>query len=330
MGCAGEYPGIPSAEMLDYQNHHTYGSLHRLATAYGKAINAAIKADTLHPGMYADYGVTLALMGHQGPACRMLNAEMNAFPESRPMVTRLKKQLIPEMMGDTLCGLRDTVNLDQLASWAYDSLTSLMTLPNVVSVIDSSDTAWLHRQTPTDSTERILRLTATQKRELLEQEVLEAERQKKARIDSIAAAKEAKIIAREKAKKEQATAREEAKAKQAADREQERARKAAEREEAKAKQAEERAKKASEREEAKAKQAAEREQERARKAAEREEAKAQQAAEREQERAKKAAEREEAKARQAAEREQERAMNAAEREKAKSAKATEEEGGEEQ
>lgn len=250
--CSGEYVGMPRAEVLDYQTHPTYGGLYALASSHAQSLNAAVKADTLHPGMYAEYGITLALMGHNGPACRMLNAEAKTFPESRQMVERIKQRLMPDMLADTLGRLRDTADLLQLASWAYDSLTALKPLPYIAPVIDSTDTAWISMQTPVDSVEIPVRLTANQKRELLAQEqAKEAMRQKEVE-DSIAAAKQAVKDARkkekadrEKAKKEKEKAqkearkakekaREEAKKEKERQREEERQRKAAEREAEKA------------------------------------------------------------------------------------------------
>lgn len=248
--CSGEYVGVPRAEVLRYQTVSTYGGLYELATAYAHSLNAAVKADTLHPGMYAEYGVTLALMGHTGTACRMLNAEMKAFPESRGMVQRIKKRLMPDMLVDTLATARDTANLAQLASWAYDSLTALRPLPPVAPVIDSTDSVWISQQTPTDSVEYPIRLTATQKRELLEKQQAEEAMRQQHVADSIAAVKQAAIEARKqaqadreqekKAKEEARKAeqkvreqqREEERKQKAAQREEERKRKAAEREEA--------------------------------------------------------------------------------------------------
>jgi hypothetical protein len=248
--CSGEYVGVPRAEVLRYQTVSTYGGLYELATAYAHSLNAAVKADTLHPGMYAEYGVTLALMGHTGTACRMLNAEMKAFPESRGMVQRIKKRLMPDMLVDTLATARDTANLAQLASWAYDSLTALRPLPPVAPVIDSTDSVWISQQTPTDSVEYPIRLTATQKRELLEKQQAEEAMRQQHVADSIAAVKQAALEARKqaqadrdqekKAKEEARKAeqkareqqREEERKQKAAQREEERKRKAAEREEA--------------------------------------------------------------------------------------------------
>ena len=251
--CSGEYVGVPRAEVLRYQTFPTYGGLHELATAYARSLNDAVRADTLHPGMYAENGVTLALMGHTGTACRMLNAEMKAFPESRGMVQRIKKRLMPDMMVDTLATAHDTANLAQLASWAYDSLTALKPLPPVAPVIDSTDSVWISQQTPIDSIEYPIRLTATQKRELLEKQQAEEASRQQHIADSIAAVKQAVIEARkqaqadrEKEKKEKEQARkaeqkareqqrEEERKQKAAQREEERKRKAAEREEAKKK-----------------------------------------------------------------------------------------------
>ncbi len=249
--CSGEYVGVPRADVLRYQTVSTYGALHELATSYARALNNAVRVDTLHPGMYAEYGVALALMGHTGTACRMLNAEMKAFPESRGMVQRIKKRLMPDMMVDTLATPHDTANLVQLAAWAYDSLTALKPLPPLAPVIDSTDTVWISQQTPVDSINYPIRLTATQKRELLEkQQAEEATRQQRI-SDSLAAVKQAALDARkqaqadrerEKQEKEQARKaeqkareqqREEERKQKAVQREEERKRKAAEREEAK-------------------------------------------------------------------------------------------------
>jgi len=249
--CSGEYVGVPRADVLRYQTVSTYGALHELATSYARSLNDAVRVDTLHPGMYAEYGVALALMGHTGTACRMLNAEMKTFPESRGMVQRIKKRLMPDMLVDTLATPHDTANLAQLASWAYDSLTALKPLPPLAPVIDSTDTAWVLQQTPVDSIEYPIRLTATQKRELLEkQQAEEATRQQRI-ADSLAAVKQAALDARkqaqadrerEKQEKEQARKaeqkareqqREEERKQKAAQREEERKRKAAEREESK-------------------------------------------------------------------------------------------------
>ena len=214
VSCSGEYVGVPRAEVLSYQTSPTYGGLHALATGYAEQINSAVKADTLHPGMYAEYGITLALMGHGGPACRMLNAEVATFPQSRALVARIKQRLMPDLLADTFAVRRDTVNMAQLASWAYDSLKALQPLPYVAPVIDSTDTTWISMQTPIDSFEVPIRLTANQKREMLEQQQAQEVLRKKQIEDSIAAAKQAKIDARkqqkldrDRAKKEKEKAR---------------------------------------------------------------------------------------------------------------------------
>ena len=229
-GCSGRYVGTPRAAMLDYQTNSTYGSLYALATAHAENLNAAVKADTLHPGMYAEYGVALALMGHDGEACRMLNAEAKAFPESRQLVRRIKERLLPAMVDDTLAGNRDTADMLKLQLWAYDSIAALRPLPHVASVIDSTDSVRVMQQTPVDSVEYPIRLTANQKRELLAQEQQQAELQRKAVADSIAAAKQAKIDARKQAKADKKQAK---KDKEKAKKEADKAKKAAAKEKAK-------------------------------------------------------------------------------------------------
>lgn len=237
--CSGRYVGMPRAEVLTYQTVPTYGALYDLATSYAESLNAAIKVDTLHPGMYAEYGITLALMGHKGAACRMLNAEALTFPESRNMIQRIKQRLLPDMVEDTFAVPGDTASMALLASWAYDSIAALQALPYVAPVIDSTDSAWISQQTPVDSVVIPIRLTANQKRELLaQQQAAEALRQQ-AVADSIAAAKKAALdkrkqdkAERDKARKEKEKARDAERKQKAEAREAERKQKAAEREEA--------------------------------------------------------------------------------------------------
>lgn len=297
--CSGQYKGIPRAELLSYQTQSTYGSLYELSVAYAEAINEAVKEDTLHPGMYADYGVALALMGHKGVACRMLNAEVRAFPESKAMVNHIKKHLMPEMMEDTMAVLRDTADLNQLLGWAYDSLTAMMTLPQVAPVVDSSDTAWLRKQTPVDSVAPNLRLTANQKRELLVQQQQAALMARQAHLDSVEAAKKAKIEARKQAQ---------------SDKEKEKKQK-------------EKAKKHLEKE--KKQQAKIKQKERERQAAERKKQQEQQAAERKVQREKEAAERKAQREQEAAERKVQREIEAAKQRAKADLERNNEKGGEE-
>ena len=285
---------MPREAVLAYQTNATYGELHELAVAYAESINAAIKEDTLHPGMYADYGVTLALMGHRGTACRMFNAEVTAFPESRGMVRRIKQHLLPDMMEDTLAPLRDTANIGQLLGWAYDSLTALMPLPRVASVIDSTDTAWLRKQTPVDSIQREIRLTANQKRELLEEQQTAVERARKAYADSVAAAKQAKLDARKQAKIEK-----------------EKAKKQKEKDKAKADKQKKKIEKQKQKE--KSRQQAEKKKEQERLAAERKKQREQEAIEKQKQREQEAAEKKAQREREAAERKAQREQEAAAR-----------------
>ena len=293
VGCSGQYKGMPRTEVLAYQSRATYGGLYDLSVAYADAINAAVADDTLHPGMYADYGVTLALMGHRDEACRMLNAEMKAFPESRGMVMRIKQRLMPERMGDTAAVPGDTADRTRLALWAYDSLSALRLFPDVAPIIDSTDHEWVSRQTPADSVNYPVRLTANQKRELLERQQSEAARLRQAYEDSVSAAKQARIDARKqvKADKEQAK-KDKAKAKKQAEKEKKRLEKQRqkERKQQNAEKERQRKQQATEKEQQRKQQTAEKEQQRKQQAAEKEQQRKQQAAEKEQQRKQQAAE----------------------------------------
>jgi len=236
VGCSGRYIGQPSEAVLSYQTDPTYGTLYTLAETYAESINASVAADTLHPGMYADYGVALALMGHDAEACRMMEAEVKAFPQSAGMIARICQRLLPACTIDTSAGKWKAVVVDTalLHTWAYDSLTSLMPFAPIAVVIDSTDTAQIKMQTPVDSVEIPIRLTANQKREMLAEQQAKEAAALQAAQDSVAAAKQAKIDARQQAKLEkEQLKKEKEKAKKAADK----AKKKAAKEKAKAKKA---------------------------------------------------------------------------------------------
>ncbi len=304
VACSGQYKGIPREAVLAYQTNSTYGELYSLASAYAESINVAVDEDTLHPGMYADYGVALALMGHSAEASRMLNTEMHAFPESRSMILRIKRHLLPDYIHDTTYSLfADTA---ALSLWAYDSLSALRMLPTVAPVIDSSDREWINRQTPSDSVEIPLRLSANQKRQMLEQQQLQAELIRQARIDSVAAAKQAKIDARKQLKKDKEKAKKEkAKARKQADKQKKQIEK---------QNKKQREQQAAEKEAQRKQQAAEKEAQRKQQAAEKEAQRKQQAAEKEAQRKQQAAEKEAQRKQQAAEKEAQRKQHAAKKE----------------
>ena len=197
--CSGQYVGVPRNTVLSYQARPTYGHLYDMTEAYAVAINNAVAEDTMHPGMYAEYGVALALMGHDGEACLMLNAEARAFPQSRLMVQRIKQRLMPDLLADTMAPLYPLADIDKLHLWAYDSVKALLALPPIAAVIDSTDTARIMEQTPVDSVQYPIRLTANQKREMLAEEQAKAEKRRQFVADSIAAAKQAAIDARKQA-----------------------------------------------------------------------------------------------------------------------------------
>lgn len=209
--CSGQYPGVPKSEVLAFQTGRTYGDLYTLAEAYAESLNASVEADTLHPGMYADYGVTLALMGHADEACRMLNAEAVAFPESKNMVRAIKKNLHLNLADESTGGGRPRANLSRLEEWRYSATDAKRAVQNMASIIDSTDSIRVSLQTPVDSIPTPIRLTANQKREMLFAAQHQQELRKKQVKDSVAAAKQAKLDARKKAKDEKKRAEKERK-----------------------------------------------------------------------------------------------------------------------
>ena len=320
-GCSGRYVGLPSEQVLRYQTTPTYGNLYTLATAYAQTINDALRADTLHPGMYADYGVALALLGHEKEACYMLNTEMAAFPESKGTVERIKKKLLPVMQYNDYVPPRDTIDMQQLSAWALVPNEAARFIPNAASIIDSTDTARIRQQNPVDSIQMPIKLTANQKREKLAYEQAEAERQKQARIDSIADVKKAQAAEKKKAK---AQRKEAAKAKEKAKKEanKEKIRIVEEREK---KREEEKQQRAAQQNEAKKQRAAEQEAQKKQREAERELQKQQRAAEQEALKKQREAERELQKQQRAAEQEAQKKQREAERELQKQQRAAEQE-----
>lgn len=196
--CSGQYRAVSHAALLDYHDSPTYGNLKQLAEAYAVTINSAYQADTIHPGLLADYGVTLAMLGEEEEANRMFNREIKAFPQSAPYVNELKRRLTPDFVNDTSTGTSDTVNLAILSSIMLDSITAERLVPYQISIIDSTDTARLRKQTPADSVVAPLRLTANQKRERLAEEQQAAAKLKKEQDEAKIQAKKD----RERAKKE--------------------------------------------------------------------------------------------------------------------------------
>ena len=119
----------------------------------------------------------------------------------------------------------------------------LKPLPRIAAVIDSTDSVRVSQQTPVDSVEYPIRLTANQKREMLAEEQRKEELRRKFVEDSIAADKQAKIDARKQAKLDKKQAKKDKeKAKKAADKAKKKAakEKAKQREEEKKRRAAER------------------------------------------------------------------------------------------
>lgn len=110
-GCAGPGELVENeGAMLGYQMDRSSGKLDTLAGSYLRTIVANRDNGKLRAGLFADYGATLAMQGHEEEANRWMNMEMRLFPQSKDYVTKLKGMMIPAYADDTLsCIDLDTV-----------------------------------------------------------------------------------------------------------------------------------------------------------------------------------------------------------------------------
>ena len=104
LSCAGsrETANI-TRSVMEYGKHSTKSNLLDLTKDDAQLIDQQQKSNAVQPGVYADYGVALALMGKNSEANRMFNREEAMFPNSKRYVRQLKLQLVPEYISDTVC-----------------------------------------------------------------------------------------------------------------------------------------------------------------------------------------------------------------------------------
>ena len=88
------------APLTEYQFKPTQAKLLKVAKAYAESINDNLAHKTLHPGLYADYGVALAQLGCLDQANTMFNNEKAFFPNSTAYVDMLIKTFTPQQAGD--------------------------------------------------------------------------------------------------------------------------------------------------------------------------------------------------------------------------------------
>lgn len=98
---------------MEYEKHPTEYNLTALAHSYGLLLEAQI-GDTVQPGCFAEYGVTLALLGKNSEANRMFNNEVMLYPNTARYVRQLKLQLVPEYLSDTVCDTSTLYIIDMI------------------------------------------------------------------------------------------------------------------------------------------------------------------------------------------------------------------------
>ena len=108
--------------LLEYQLHPTRTNLLTLSQAYSTTLAANREAGSVQPGLYADYGVTLALLGRNSEANSMFNNEMALYPSSCTYMNYLKLELTPEYVSDT----STWVNLKELDSTLYIPMKEML------------------------------------------------------------------------------------------------------------------------------------------------------------------------------------------------------------
>lgn len=177
------------AALVMYQTKPSDSRLVEVARSYAEAINANLGEGLIHPGLYAEYGVTLARLGCLQQANTMFNNELRFFPGSQWYIEVLKATLTPAFAADTLW---DTTRIN---------IKSLDTIP--VTLTDEEEA--LQRQQASDP--EYQRFLKAQQREEREQQAIEKEKAKKEQKRARQEEQKAKKKAREQAKREKEAAK---------------------------------------------------------------------------------------------------------------------------
>ena len=184
---------VNPAPLAQYEFKPTEARLLEVAKAYADAINQNLDQHTVHPGLYADYGVALGRLGCLEQANVMFNNEKTFFPNSTTYVDYLIKTLTP--------GQVDKKHIDT----SHIDIKTLDTIRITLTPEEES----IQRQLESDP----------EYQKMLKQQLKEEKEQK---------ALETKKAKRELAKAKEKERKERAKAKERAQKEKEAAKKAAE------------------------------------------------------------------------------------------------------
>lgn len=180
------------APLTEYQFKPTQAKLLKVAKAYAESINDNLAHKTLHPGLYADYGVALAQLGCLDQANTMFNNEKAFFPNSTAYVDMLIKTFTPQQAGDRHI---DTSHID------------LKTLDTIAVVLTPEEEA-LQRQLEEDP--EYQRMLKQQQKEEKEQKAIEARKAKEARAKAREAERKAAAKEKERQQKAKAAAKKQA------------------------------------------------------------------------------------------------------------------------
>lgn len=230
--CGGLQPaGSSTAMLLEYQTHPTNYNLADLAKSYANTIKYNSKRDTCQPGLYAEYGVALALLGKNSEANKMFNSEIAAFPNSARYVRQLKLALVPEYVSDTVTDTNTMFDID-LGEYADSAAKEEIAEPSSIERLQARELAKKEREAAKEQ-QMVAKEKAREERELMKSI---REKEKIARDQQREAAKEQREAEKErqqKLKKQQAKERKAAKKEQERLKEQQKAEREAAREAAK-------------------------------------------------------------------------------------------------
>ena len=180
---------VNPAPLTQYMFQPTESKLRDVAKAYAEAINYNLEKGTLHPGLYADYGVALARLGCIEQANVMFNNEKVFFPNSTAYVDYLISVLTP--------GMKAVSHIDT-------SHINIKTLDTIKVTLTPEEEAF---QRQLDNDPEYQRLLKQQMKEEKEQKALETKKAKAEMAKAKEAERKAKAKAKEKAQKEKAAAR---------------------------------------------------------------------------------------------------------------------------
>ena len=150
--CKASAPTVDPAVMLNYCKETNDVTTENLSKSYGSMINKSRKTGLKESGIYSDYAVTLVKMGKRAEANSWFNKEMEAFPESKGYVLKLKKELIPEYINNNSISVNEA-SVDGEEEQALSPATRAAAEERAAEVMQESDSN-IEAATATTGTEQ--------------------------------------------------------------------------------------------------------------------------------------------------------------------------------